>query len=555
LVLAGNKDTRRELSRRDFLKGAAAGAALAAGGSMLGGKAEAALTAPRVSVANGPDACDGSHDLVLQNGNILTLDGSNTVDSTLQIKDGKFADVGHAQAVGPCSHTVNLKGATVIPGLIDSHVHFIRNGINPGHEVRIIETATSIAELQQMIGDRAKSVPQGEFITCIGGWNRNGFAEKRLPTPAELDSAAPHNPVYLSETGGGGRGVTNTAGAAFFTAHNVSVDANGIVSSTGAAQNALVSVQTEADKARGTAEVIDFSAGLGLTMVHDMGGLSGLGSYKYSLDLWRQGDLNIRIRFFFWSGDDTGISSMQARITNNLNQLGDELYRPIGVGERINTNSTSPLFPQACSFAAANGWTLTQHSLSATEIPFHIGAYQQAAQSGPIDKLRWSLAHVNPITDSQIATVKQMGIGLNIQGWQYTATASPSAGGPPFRKLLDAGIPCGGGTDATNVGPINPWLMMYYMTTGKNNNGDVINDGQSISRLEALKMYTSGSAYLSFDDDKLGTIEAGKLADLVVLSDDPTKASDDKLRKLSSQLTLQAGKAVHATGAFAGLAS
>jgi predicted amidohydrolase YtcJ len=148
-----------------------------------------------------------------------------------------------------------------------------------------------------------------------------------------------------------------------------------------------------------------------------------------------------------------------------------------------------------------------------------------------------------------------MGIGLNIQGWQYTATASPSAGGPPFRKLLDAGIPCGGGTDATNVGPINPWLMMYYMTTGKNNNGDVINDGQSISRLEALKMYTSGSAYLSFDDDKLGTIEAGKLADLVVLSDDPMKVSDDKLRKLSSQLTLQAGKAVHATGAFAGLAS
>jgi predicted amidohydrolase YtcJ len=172
-------------------------------------------------------------------------------------------------------------------------------------------------------------------------------------------------------------------------------------------------VQTDEDKARGTAEVIDFSAGLGLTTLHDMGGLPGLGSYKYSLELWRRGDLNIRIRFFFWSGGDTGISSMQARITNNLNQLGDELYRPIGVGERINTNSTSPLFPQACSFAAANDWTLTQHSLSTTEIPFQIAA------------------------------------------------------------------------------------------------------------LHALKLHTSGSTCVSFDNDKLGTIEVGKLADLVVLSRRP----------------------------------
>jgi len=552
--MAEERRTRRELSRRDFIKGAAAGAALAAGGSVLGGKAEAAVTSPRVSVGNGPDACDGSHDLVLQNGNIMTLDGGNNVVSALTIKDGRIVDVGHAQALGPCSHTVNLKGATVVPGLIDSHVHFIRNGLNPGHEVRIIETATSISELQQMIGDRAASVPHGEFITCIGGWNRNGLAEKRLPTPAELDSAAPNNPVYLSETGGGGKGVTNTAGAAFFTSHGVTVDSNGLVSSTGGAMSALVSVQTDADKARGTGEVIAFSAGLGLTMVHDMGGLPGLAPFKYSLDLWRQNALDIRIRFFFWSGDDTGISSMQARITNNLNQLGDDRYRPVGVGERINTNSTSPLFPQACQFAASNGWTLTQHSLSTTEIPFHIAAYQTAAQSGPIDKLRWSLCHVNPITDVQIAQVKQLGIGLNVQGWQYTATASPSAGGPPFRKLLDAGIPCGGGTDATNVGPINPWLMIYYMTTGKNNNGDVINDGQSISRLEALKMYTSGSAYLSFDDDVLGTIEPGKLADLVVLTDDPLKVSDDKLRKLSSQLTLQGGRVVHATGPFSDLA-
>jgi predicted amidohydrolase YtcJ len=85
------------------------------------------------------------------------------------------------------------------------------------------------------------------------------------------------------------------------------------------------------------------------------------------------------------------------------------------------------------------------------------------------------------------------------------------------------------------------------MTTGRNNAGDLANPGQSVSRLDALKIYTRGSAYFSFDDDNLGTIETGKLADLVVLSDDPLTVSDDRLRKISSVLTLQAGKIVHGT--------
>ena len=149
------------------------------------------------------------------------------------------------------------------------------------------------------------------------------------------------------------------------------------------------------------------------------------------------------------------------------------------------------------------------------------------------------------ITDDMIQDVVNLGIGVNIQGTSYTSAGGATPSGPPFRKLLDAGIPAGGGSDATNVAALNPWLMMYYMTTGKNNAGAALNPGQTISRLEALRLYTIGSAYLSFDDDKLGTIEKGKLADLVVLSDDPLTVSDDRLRKISSVLTLQAGKIVH----------
>src|SRR4029078_432869 len=125
-------------------------------------------------------------------------------------------------------------------------------------------------------------------------------------------------------------------------------------------------------------------------------------------------------------------------------------------------------------------------------------------------------------------------IGLNIQGTSYTSGAGATASGPPFRKLLDACIPCGGGGAATNVAAFNPWLMMSFMTTGRNNAGININGDQQISRLEALRMYTGGSAYLSFDDYRLGTIETGKLADLAVLNDNPLTVSDDQFKKLHS---------------------
>ena len=541
--MARDDSKQRSLSRRRFMQSAAA---MAVSGTMLPGAARA---------ARGHDdwrgrhpECEGSRDLNLVNGRFLTMDADDSIVSAVAIRDGRIVDVGRGRgALGPCSRTINLKGATVIPGLIDSHVHYIRCGLNPGHEVRIIETATSIADLQQMISTRIATlpVPPNEFVTCIGGWNRNGLAEKRLPTPAELDAAAPRNPVYLSETGGGGAAVTNTSGIAFFQSKGVAVSVATGVLSAGQGQAALTALQTDASKQQGTAEAMDFAASLGITMFHDHGGLSGLDPYQYALNLWRQDALKVRVRPWLWSGDDSGVSVAETRIVNNFNRVGDDVWRQLGVGERINTSTTNPLNADAWKFAAQHGWMVTQHSLTPAEIAFHIAAYQAAAEAGPIGALRWSLCHVNPITDAQIQAVKELGIALNIQGTSYTSAGGAAPSGPPFRRLLDAGIPCGGGSDATNVAAFNPWLMMYYMTTAKNNAGVVINGDQAITRLEALRMYTKGSAYLSWDDDKLGSIEEGKLADLVAVSDDPLTASDDKFRKLRSVLTLQAGRVVY----------
>ena len=566
--MAREDEKQSGFSRRDFIKGAG----LAAGGAVLGGAAsgtvvEDTAAAATGSLGKGPSACDDLQDLALINGRFLTMDDKDSVVSAVAIRNGRIAEVGrHAQAIGPCAQTINLRGATVIPGLIDSHVHFIRCGLNPGHEVRIIETASSIAELQQMISERAQTAPPGEFITCAGGWNRNGLAERRLPTLSELDAAAPQNPVYLTETGGGGAGVTNASGRTFFESNGVTVDATtGVLN---AAQGFIALRQAEladdpivSNRLTGTEEVIDFVSGLGMTMVHDVGGNGGfagnptlfvdLKPYDQALDLWRENDLKVRMRVFLYSDIDPGFDIARTRMDNNLIRLGDDVFGLLGVGERVNVSTTNPGFIGHCIYAGAHGWTVQQHSSNQDEITLHVQAFQEANAEAPIEKLRWSLTHVNSITDAQIQALIAMRTGVTIQGTAYTSgTATGGSGGTPFRRILDqmsaAAIPVGGGSDATNVGPLNPWLMMYFMTTGKNNAGVVINTpGQSCTRLEALRMYTIGSAYFSFDDGEIGSIEKGKLADLAVLSGDPLTVSDEEFKKLRSVLTLQGGKIVH----------
>ena len=530
-------------TRRRFIQGAAAAAA----GAPLALRARD----DDDERDGGHAACGEAPDVNLVNGRFLTMDGRNSVASALAIRDGRIARVGHPAELGPCGRTLNLRGATVIPGLIDTHVHFLRCGQNPGHEVRIIETAASIAELQQMIKARIAElgVQPGQelvnFVTCIGGWNINGLAEKRLPSVAELDAAAPGIPVYLSTTGAGGA-VTNTAGAAFFTSRGVAVNANGTLNA-GQALAALQAVQTEDDRQRGTAEVFDFASSLGLTMVTDMG-LAGaavdfIEGYRYAMNLWRQGKLKVRLRSYLNSSFDSGFTVAQGVVDGSFKRIGDDVFRTNGIGERVNSSTTNPGYIDLVKHAASKGWMVTQHSLTSAEIDFHISAYQAAKTVADIGTLRWTLDHVNPISDAQIAQVKDLGIGLRLQGWNYTS-AAPS--GPPWRKLLDAGIPLSAGTDSTNVGALNPWLMMYYMTTMLNNAGVAATPaGQQITRLEALRMYTIGGAFHSFDEDKLGSLEAGKLADLAVLSDDPLGVSADRLRRIRSTLTLQAGRIVH----------
>jgi predicted amidohydrolase YtcJ len=528
-------ERKKGLSRRDLLMGVATGSTAFAGGIF----SEALRPIPAYAAQ-----ADGSRDIVLVNGKFI--DGRGEVATTLTIRNGRIAAVGKTIALAPDARTIDLGGRTVVPGLFDGHVHYTRACVNPGYEARRVERAFSIAEVQEAIAERAKTVPPGQFITCIGGWNHTQLSEARRPTKAELDAAAPKHVVYISGTGGGTGAITNSMGAAFFEAKGIMVETGrGIVASAPAAFAALQGIQTPEDKLRGTADLNAHANSLGLTGVINGGNLD---DQEFALRLWREDKLTIRMRPLFPADSP---QQVETRVVNNFSQggraVGDDLFRVAGFGERIGgTDTMSPQFEPTARTIAKYGWLLQQHSITIKENDFHLQAFQSIAREHPIDKLRWSIIHLQSIDEARLKTLKDLGAGASAQTWTYFSIG----GGPPFRRIVDSGIHAGVGTDSTNVSALDPWLSLFYMVTGRNVSGQLTNDGQQISRVEALRLYTEGAAWFSFDDHQVGSFVEGKYADLAVLNQDYLSVTDQMIRKIESVLTLVGGKVVHATGPF-----
>jgi predicted amidohydrolase YtcJ len=164
----------------------------------------------------------------------------------------------------------------------------------------------------------------------------------------------------------------------------------------------------------------------------------------------------------------------------------------------------------------------------------------------PIRDLRWSVAHVPHIDRETVNRLKAVGAGIAIHPFEYLAGA-PGAG-PPLRMIVDSGIHVGAGSDSAQISTLDPWLMIYFMVTGKNSSGVLINDKQQLTRGEAIRLYTAENGWFLKEENQLGSIEPGKLGDLVVLSDDyfdPQKVPDEAIKKLKSVLTVVDGKVVY----------
>lgn len=512
------------------------------------------------------------------------MDARGAMASSMVIRDDRIASVSMGDAVpphSPCARVIDLRGRRVIPGMIDTHDHPSYFTDRPGFDVRM-DSAASIADVQRLVRARAAAVKPGQWLTSLGGWSVAHLSEKRMPTAGELDAAAPNHPVLLVLAG---QGATNSRGKAWLAGKNVTVGETGALSASEsiAALNALRATMTFEDRKRAIGDLLAYYSSMGVTTHVDNGGgwppmpplatlvrtgdgglntLDPATGYLPQLALEREGRLPGRLRLMFYSLDLTpDLPFLRSRLDNQMMGFGNDWVRVGGVGERVAGGDApgdaewdadgrpTPQYEAAVRLIAQRGWTLQQHSTALNDARRHVDLWEKVNASVPLAPLRWTLAHVRGIDRATLDRLKALGVGVSIAGSRYMSEGDRP--GPPIRTIVESGIRASYGSDNPTNPPTNPWLHMYAIVTGRNYAGTLIEGDETLSRLDALRLYTINGAWFTRDENTLGSIEVGKLADVVVLSDDfldPERVPDAAIKRVHSVLTIVGGRIVHDSG-------
>jgi predicted amidohydrolase YtcJ len=528
-----------------------------------------------------------SPDMILVNGKILTADDRFTTAEALSVRGGRITAVGPTrqirQSAGPGTRVIDLGGRTVIPGLIDSHMHAIRAGLSFATEVNWVG-ARSLAEALGRIRDAAHTRRAGSWLIVAGGWNVEQFQEKRRPTQAELAAAAPNNPVYV-QLGYGWAVMTRAGFEALHIANDADLPAHGKLERdaegkpTGAisgGQDAIIALfdrlpkPTYEEQVQGTKLFFSELNRLGLTGVVDPGGNNlAPEDYQAVLQVWRERQMTVRVAYAL-CGQTPGAEFEELKTLTRLLPMGygDDMLRFNGIGERITvamnnndkpTDAEKEKYYEIVRWAAQQGMALTMHwprSASAGQL---LDIFERANREMPIGGLRWSIAHLNDASAENLRRMKALGVGWTVQdamyfgGDQFERQEGREAArrAPPVETAREIGVAMGAGTDAHRVASYNPFTALQWFLDGKTVSGTALRGPEETpSRENALRLYTRGSAWFSFDEDKRGSLEPGKLADLAVLSKDYMTVPVDQIGGIESLLTMVGGKVVYAAGAF-----
>ena len=557
--------------------------------------AAAGLSAP-FSRGSAAAAAIAEPDLILRNGKIVTVDRAFSIAQAVAIKGNTILAVGSNATIGglagKATRTIDLKGATVIPGLRDSHLHALsiaRDIFNVA-----LEDARTLAAVNAALAKRVAATKPGDWVIASSGWHEGQIAEGRMPTRQELDAISPQNPVFIPR--GGHVAVANSLALKLAGISKDTVDPKGGVIVRDAngeptgfliespAMNLVRKLLPPVTRERlidGLKQSGSMLSALGITSTTEPGATpDDIAAY---MELWKNKELKQRLRIMQWG---FSLADVKARSSVLAPNFGDDWLRIGGFktlfdggiegaymydkynvveGEQTDPNFHGKLLLPAGGedealemfmLAAERGWQYQVHAVGDATVDKLVGLYEKVAEKYPIGKMRWAILHAMLAKPEALDRIRALGIRVTVQDQSVRLAnnclrywGEQRAGYcTPVKSIISRGIPTGGGTDAP-VAHWNPYVSLWWMVTRKVEiKGKItgpLGPDERISRQEALRLYTMGSADVDFVEDKLGSIEPGKLADLAVLSDDYLTIPEDRIRDLHCTMTVLDGAVVY----------
>jgi predicted amidohydrolase YtcJ len=542
---------------------------------------------------------DRAADTILLNGKIATQDSRRSFASGLAIRGDRFVAVGSdgeaLEHKGPDTVVIDLKGRTVVPGLNDSHLHMIRGGRSYNAEVRW-DGLPSLEEGLRLVSEQVRRTPSPHWVRVVGGWSEFQFKERRMPTLDEINRLAPSTPVFLLNLYHVAMLNKKALSDAGYTGETPNPPGGEIQKDEDGEPNGMLIAKPNAailystldkapklshdDQLDSTRQFMHELNRLGITSVIDAGG--GYQTYPddYAViqELAQSGLVTVRTSYNLFTqrpGHELEDYTNWSRAL--VPGSGDSYYRLNGAGEMlVYSGADFEDFPEprpelppsmeeeltkVVSILAEKRWPFRLHATYGESIDRFLDVFEAVNEKMPFDGLRWFFDHAETISSKSIRRVKKLGGGIAIQdrmafqgeyfAERYGDDAAKNA--PPIIDIMEAGITIGAGTDATRVASYNPWVALYWLVSGKTVGGLELSQRNRLDRVEALRLWTLGSAWFSGEQGQKGSIEVGKLADLAVLSHDYFEVVEKEIMNIESVLTLVGGRVVHADGEFAKL--
>jgi predicted amidohydrolase YtcJ len=526
-------------------------------------------------------------DTVLFNGKVVTVDKDFSLQEAIAIAHGRVLATGTSvdmkKLADTGAHLVDLGGRTVIPGLTDGHIHGIRAALTFGTEVNWIGVP-SLKDALEKVRQAAKNQAAGSWIIVAGGWTEEQFSEKRRPMPQEVMEASGGHPFMssISMTGPCSRPPrcsSSTSGATPMSKLQMDGDKpTGVIVAGGAALGKIfdkLPKPTMQQQIEGSKRFFREMNSLAITGIVDGGGVSMYpANYQALFRLWHDRELTVRVAYHLCAPKPgSELADLQ-----NLTQLvpqgfGDDMLHFNGPGEILIwadwtdgdiTEDGKAKLAELLRWAASRGYTIQLHWNPDRTVHDLLDVVEDINKDIPVRDLRWTVLHLYNVSEASLKRMQALGLIWGVQDGLYfggerlqqEVGAEAAREMPRIATALKLGLTVAGGTDAHRVSSYNPFVSLQWYLDGTTIGGvKTRGDAEAPSRRQALEMYTRNPAFMANDDDKRGTLEAGKLADLAVLSADYLTAPVAEIGKIRSVLTMVGGNVVYADAPFANLES